>query len=108
MASASAPQRYEGTCAFLGIEEVPGPGDQNSDSVSLVATYRLAEANVRSQDGPLSLKFRVERSRVGDLRSHLEQHPNVLCRPGTQTREAGAAYTVDVPPFEGQSGEVAR
>ncbi len=108
----AAPTRYEGTCAFLGIEEVAGPTDQNADSVSLVATYQLEPKQTRGQDGPLSLKFRVERSRVGDLRSHLEQHPNVLCHPGTDTHEAGldhnAAYSLDVPPFEGQRGELVR
>ena len=93
---------YPGRCVFLGLEEVQGPGDQNSDSVSLVASYRFDEPSVPAHK-PLALGFRVERSRVNDLRDHLDQHPTVLCRPDDDAQEP-SQDVVDLPPFEGQRG----
>ena len=93
---------YPGRCVYLGLEEVPGPGDQNSDSVSLVASYRFDEPSVPAHK-PLALGFRVERSRVHDLRAHLDQHPTVLCRPDVDA-QTPSQDIVDLPPFEGQRG----
>ncbi|HEX7478477.1 MAG TPA: hypothetical protein VF331_11765 [Polyangiales bacterium] len=101
---AAAPTRYEGSCAFVGIEDAPGPTDQNSDSVSLVAAYSFGERTVPAPGGPVALDFLVEHSRVDDPSSHLQQQPIELCRPGRNTAEPQATHGSDAAAFGGQRG----
>lgn len=104
--SAQAPERGfqardRGCCTLLGIEEQQGSSDHNDDSVQLVASYRFDGAAKRDPQ-PVSLSFRVTRSRVNELRDHLQTHPAVICEP-----EGGpsAVPHVCVTPFDGQQGE---
>lgn len=62
----------------------------NVDSVALVAQYRLSEPNLPAPEHPIALTFRVDRSRVNDLRGQLEAHPHVICRA-----DAGSHYRVE-------------
>jgi hypothetical protein len=94
---AEAPTHYEGRCHYLGIEEVAGPTDQNSDSVSLVATYQFGE---QAQAQRFGLKFQVARSRIGDLRAHLQAHADVICSPDAQSSGGQTSYDLDLPAFE--------
>jgi hypothetical protein len=101
-AAASEHPAYPGRCQFVGLEMVESSTDRSTGdtgSVQLVATYRPGE---RAGDGPFTLSFHVRRERVHDLRTHLEQHPTVLCGPKP---EASGTYGVELPPFEGQTGE---
>jgi hypothetical protein len=100
-ANAPPPGRpaYPGRCVYLGLEQVSGPGDQDSDSVSLIATYRFDDPRTPHRE-PLSVGFRVERSRVSDLRAKLDQHPTVLCRPDA-TQATPSRDALDLPPIEG-------
>jgi hypothetical protein len=95
----SAPQYPRGvldrTCKFVGLESVEGPTDQNADAVTLLAVYRFGEPGVPAPKQPVSLKFQVNRSRVNDLRSHLEAHPEVICSPEAGTHN----YAARVAPF---------
>ncbi len=95
--------RYEGQCAFLGIEEMQGYTDEHADSVFLVARYRWPDQETKPPEKPIELAFQVQRSRVGDLQTHLMQYPNVICRPRPSASEAGD-MELTVPPFEGQTG----
>lgn len=104
-ASERAPNdRGDRPCTLLGIEEVHAEADHNDDAVQLVATYRFDGSARTPPRQPLSLGFRVVRSRVNELREHLETQPAVLCAP---EGEPDAALRVCVPPFEGQRGEPA-
>ncbi len=94
--------QYEGKCAFLALDAVDAPDDTSGDSTSLVATYRFGQAAADRND-TIALGFRVARSRVDDLRAHLQAHPTVLCRPDPEGLFGGAA-ALHVPPFEGQKG----
>ena len=92
---------YEGTCTLLGIEAAAGPSDHNDDAISVVASYRFDGPDVPKAKQPLSLVFRITRSRMDELRDHLQTHPAVLCSPDN----LGASdVDVCVAPFEGQTG----
>jgi hypothetical protein len=52
----------------------------------LVAVYRLNERAAPPVREPIELKFRVERSRMNELRGRLEAHREVICRPVPDAR----------------------
>lgn len=81
-------------CHFVGLEAEQGSSDQNSDAVTLFAVYRFSERDVPPPKQPLSLVFRVSRSRVGELRDHLAATPEVICVPDSDRR-----YRAEVAPF---------
>jgi hypothetical protein len=66
----------------------------DEDTVSMLAVYRFNEPNTPPTDEPLAVKFQVDRSRVDELREHLERQPEVLCSP-----DANAHRTPRVTPF---------
>jgi hypothetical protein len=92
---------YEGTCAFLGIEEMQGYTDEYADSVFLIARYTWEDQETQPPRKPIELAFQVQRSRVDDFQSHLQQYPTVICRPGKTGGDASGMEVV-VPPFAGQ------
>lgn len=98
-----AADRYEGSCAFIGIEEMQGYTDENADAVFLVARYRWPDQETKPAEKPIELAFQVQRSRVNDLQAHLMQYPNVICRPRPGPAGVGDVE-LSVPPFEGQAG----
>jgi hypothetical protein len=83
-------------CRYVGLESVESESEQKSerDNLSLLATYRFRESNVPPAKDPLTVKFQVERSRVNELRGHLESQPDVICNPDND-----AHYRVRVKPF---------
>jgi hypothetical protein len=81
-------------CRFVALEAEQGPGDENSDAVTLFAVYRFSERDVAAPKQPLSLVFRVKRSRVRELQDHLASQPQVLCVP-----DADSGYRAQVAPF---------
>ena len=93
---------YQGTCALVGIEEVPAPVDQTGDSVVLIARYRFGEGG-HTDSTPWTLAFQVARDRSDDLRRDLEARPTVLCNPdhdaaGGDVRRIGVeALAADEP-----------
>jgi hypothetical protein len=97
--------RYEGTCAFVGIEEMQGYTDEYADTVFLVARYTWRDQEARPPRKPIELAFQVQRSRVDDFQTHLQHYPNVICRPSKTGGGEGSGMEVVVPPFEGQAGK---
>jgi hypothetical protein len=93
------PEKYPGTsqtlCQYVGLESVETPQYSDRDSISLLAVYRFREKGTPPPKEPLTVKFQVNRSRVNELRSHLESQPEVLCTP-----DRDAHYHVQVKPFE--------
>lgn len=81
-------------CDYIGLEASEAPVHDNVDSVALVAQYRLSEPNLPPPQHPIELKFRVDRSRVDELRGQLEAHPQVICRP-----DASSGYRVESGSF---------
>lgn len=75
--------RSETLCQYVGLEavETETPRLENNDSISFVAVYRFSEPSVPAPKEPLTVKFRVNRSRANELRSHLESQPEVVCTP---------------------------
>lgn len=73
--------RSEAICQYVGLESVESQQRSDMDSLSFVATYRFREPHVPASERPLGVKFQVNRSRVGELRSHLESQPEVVCAP---------------------------
>jgi hypothetical protein len=102
-AATTGSPRYPGSCSLVGIDEVSAPSDQASDSVALVARYRFGSGSPAASSGGPSLQFQISRARKHDLRQYLEAHSTVVCRPEAGTDES--EVRVEVPPFEGQSGE---
>jgi hypothetical protein len=103
-ARASKPSQLQDVaCRYVGLEDVSGPSDQNSDQVSLVATYRFGEGVSAPAKPPLPLKFQVSRSRVSELTAYLSASPEVICVP-----EGDSNYTAKVAPFGDVRGEPQR
>ena len=97
-ASPAKPDRYpasETLCRYVGLESAETPQYSDRDSISLLAVYRFREPNLPAPKEPLTVKFQVNRSRVNELRSHLEAQPEVICTP-----DRDAHYQVRVKPFE--------
>jgi hypothetical protein len=88
------PRSNDVVCRYVGLESVETPQHEDTDSVTMLATYTFREKNVPPPAEPLSLKFQVDRSRVSELRSHLESQPEVICHP-----EPNARYKVQVKPL---------
>jgi hypothetical protein len=78
----------------VALEAEQGPSDQSSDAVTLFAVYRFSERDVPPPAQPLSLVFRVSRSRVRELRDHLTATPDVICVPDADSR-----YRAEIAPF---------
>jgi hypothetical protein len=79
--SAAYPSSSGPLCDYVGLQASEAPVHDNVDSVALVAQYRLSEPNLPPPEHPIELNFRVDRSRVNELRGQLEAHPQVICRP---------------------------
>ena len=71
---------YPGRCELLGLEHEELHGQEASDTIALVATYRFAQSSA-PRTKPVAFSFRVRREQAGDLREHIIAHPSVLCRP---------------------------
>lgn len=84
----------EAICQYVGLESTETPQRVDTDSVSFLAVYRFREPHTSSSENPLSVKFQVNRSRVQELRSHLESQPEVVCTPDTDLH-----YHVRVKPL---------
>jgi hypothetical protein len=82
-------------CRYVRLESIETPRHADQDSVALVAVYRFSESKLPPPKLPLILGFQVNRSRVDELRSHLESHPEVICSP-----DRGAHYQVQVAPLQ--------
>jgi hypothetical protein len=63
--------------------ETPQQGNRlsDTDSAAFVAVYRFRDSHTPKTESPMSVKFQVNRSRVAELRSHLESQPEVVCAP---------------------------
>lgn len=88
------PRSQEVLCHYVGLEASTRPTGQDEDTVAMLAVYRFSEPNTPPPDEPLTLKFQVDRSRVDELREHLERQPEVICSP-----DANAHHTPRVKPF---------
>jgi hypothetical protein len=88
------PRSNDVVCRYVGLESVETPQHEDTDSVTMLAVYRFREPNVPPPKEPLSLKFQVNRTRVNELRSHLESQPEVICNP-----EPNQHYHVQVKPL---------
>lgn len=99
--AAPAPEypHSEAICQYVGLESTETPQRVDTDSVSFLAVYRFREPHTQSSEPPLSVKFQVNRSRVQELRSHLESQPEVVCTP-----EADLHYHVRVKPLPEPTG----
>lgn len=86
--------RSESVCQYVGLESIETPQRSDMDSVSFVATYRFREPHTPVSDSPVGVKFQVNRTRVAELRSHLESQPEVVCTP-----DHDAHYQVRVKPL---------
>lgn len=86
--------RNETICQYVGLESVVTPEHTNIDSVSFLAVYRFREPNVPPPKHPLTVKFQVDRSRIHDLRAHLESQREVVCSPDHEQH-----YRVHVKPL---------
>jgi hypothetical protein len=86
--------RSEAICQYVGLESVESQQRSDMDSLSFVATYRFREPHTPATESPLGVKFQVNRSRVAELRSHLESQPEVVCAP-----DHDAHYHVRVKPL---------
>lgn len=84
----------EAICQYVGLESTETPQRVDTDSVSFMAVYRFREPHTTTTEGPLSVKFQVNRSRVQELRSHLESQPEVVCTPDNDLH-----YHVKVKPL---------
>jgi len=82
-------------CQYVGLESAETPQYSDRDNISLLAVYRFRESRVPAPKEPLTVKFQVNRSRLNELRSHLEAQPEVICTP-----DRDAHYHVQVKPFE--------
>ncbi|MDH5670573.1 MAG: hypothetical protein OEZ06_00380 [Myxococcales bacterium] len=90
-------------CTLLSLEVAEREGDRESDSIALVASYQPGASGA----APFGLKFRVRREREDDLRAHLSQHAELYCTPsGPAGADETNRYRLELPPFEGQQGEV--
>jgi hypothetical protein len=89
----------EAICQYVGLESTETPQRVDTDSVSFLAVYRFREPHTSSSETPLGVKFQVNRSRVQELRSHLESQPEVVCAP-----EADLHYHVRVKPLPEPTG----
>ena len=97
-AAPAKPDKYpasEALCQYVGLESAETPQYSDRDNISLLAVYRFREPGVPAPKEPLTVKFQVNRSRVNELRSHLEAQPEVICTPENDTH-----YHVHVKPFE--------
>jgi hypothetical protein len=90
--------RNETICQYVGLEAEEAPQQMDTDATSFVAVYRFREASVPAPKQPLTVKFRVNRSRVNELRSHLASQPEVICSP-----DADLHYQVKVKPLPGST-----
>ena len=73
--------RSEAVCQYVGLESIETPQRSDMDSLSFVATYRFRDQHTPASETPVGVKFQVNRSRVAELRSHLESQPEVVCTP---------------------------
>jgi hypothetical protein len=96
----AAPARYPGPCALGGIEEVPAPSDQQSDSVAMVARYRVDIASGKTQAPTVAAQ--VSRARDNDPQLQLEGHPTVVCTPD-QTASRGRGAETETPAVQPQT-----
>ncbi|MET0386304.1 MAG: hypothetical protein ABW321_10120 [Polyangiales bacterium] len=88
---------HDVACHYIGLESVETPQysrQSDRDAVLLTAVYRFDEPNVPAPKEPVTVKFQVDRSRVQELRSHLESQPDVVCTP-----DRDAHYHAKVRPF---------
>jgi hypothetical protein len=86
--------RNEAVCQYVGLDSVETPQRSDIDSVSFVAQYRFREPHEPKTESPVGVKFQVNRSRVAELRSHLESQPEVVCAPDNDLH-----YQVRVKPL---------
>jgi len=91
--------RSEAMCQYVGLESVESQQRSDMDSLSFVATYRFREPHTPAMESPMGVKFQVNRSRVQELRSHLESQPEVVCAP-----DHDAHYHVRVKPLPEPTG----
>jgi len=91
--------RSEALCQYVGLEAVETPRHVDTDSISFVAVYRFSEPNLPAPKEPLTVKFQVNRTRVNELRSHLESQPQVICTPDRDLH-----YQVRVKPLPEPEG----
>jgi hypothetical protein len=88
------PRSEQVLCHYVGLQASTRPTEQNQDMVSMLAVYRFSEPSMPPPDEPLTLTFQVDRSRVDELREHLERQPDVICSP-----DANARHQPRVKPF---------
>jgi hypothetical protein len=88
------PRSQQVLCHYVGLEASTRPTEADEDTIAMLAVYRFNEPNTPPTDEPLTVKFQVDRSRVDELREHLERQPEVLCSP-----DANSHPTPRVKPF---------
>lgn len=91
--------RSEAMCQYIGLESLESQQRSDMDSLSFVATYRFRDPHAPAAERPVGVKFQVNRSRVQELRSHLESQPEVVCAP-----DHDAHYHVRVKPLPEPGG----
>lgn len=106
--------RYPGQCHLVGIEAVERPATayadtlyEDVDTIELVAQYEFGVDGQGDVEGrPGGVRFLVTEKQAQALRSHLNEHPVVLCGPEAGPPGVPAAPAeIEVPPFRGQEGE---
>jgi hypothetical protein len=92
--SADQPNKLQDvSCRYVGLQDVSTAHDQNSDQVSLLATYRFGEG---ATPGKVSYMFQVDRARVSELRDYLSARPEVFCSPEGSSHYAAMVTPVGV------------